>query len=137
MRQAVLDLAEGRVGEALAAFESHGQLKRCVNQRAAEAELVAAWGDVRDGESLTLASTRAEVSRLNSGIQRLRVRMGELGEVAFEDGGLRIGDSVVLTRNNRFLGVRNGDVGVIENRMTDSGKVAVRLRGKVVFVVKG
>jgi conjugative relaxase-like TrwC/TraI family protein len=129
MRQAVLDLAEGRVGEAMAAFEEHGQLQRFAKSRAAEAALVERWSEHRSEEPpLVLASTRAEVARLNSEIQEWRGCRGELGEVVSEEPKLRVGDRVVFGRNDAFLGVRNGDVGVIEGRLAVRGDVCVLVR---------
>ena len=112
MRQAVLDLAEGRVGEAMAAFEEHQQLERFPNGRLAEAALVERWSEYQGQEHpLVLAATRAEVARLNAEIQRKREAGGKLREIVSEEPRLRVGDRVIFGRNDAFLGVRNGDVG--------------------------
>lgn len=72
-----------------------------------------------------LASTRAEVARLNSEIQERREACGELGEVVSEDPMFRVGDRVVFGRNDALLGVRNGDVGVVEGRLAGRGDARV------------
>ncbi len=140
MRQAVLDLAEGRVGEAMAAFEEHQQLERFPNGRLAEAALVERWRDHRGQEHpLILASTRAEVARLNSEIQGRREDRGELGAVVCEEPKFRVGDLVVFRRNDAFLGVRNGDVGVVEVRRASQGDqgIVVRVGDRIVATEAG
>jgi conjugative relaxase-like TrwC/TraI family protein len=130
MRQAVLDLAEGRVGAAMAAFEARGQLARFPNVRIAGAALVKGWGDNQGQDlPLVLATTRAEVARLNAEIQMWRETRGELGGAVAEDPKLRVGDRVVFTRNDTFLGVRNGDVGTIDGGRQSQGTVRVRVQG--------
>ncbi len=53
---------------------------------------------------------------LNLMAQELRRLEGELGDRSIVIGGVRYfeGDRVVFTRNNRALGVYNGDFGIIE-----------------------
>jgi conjugative relaxase-like TrwC/TraI family protein len=133
MRQAVLDLAEGRVGEALGAFKDHGQLERHPNPRAAEAAIVQRWGEC-PVEPLVLASTRAEVSRLNAEVQRVREQRGELGHLVSAEPRLRVGDRVVFGRNDAFLGVRNGDVGVVAGSRRAGEPIDVRHGDRVVSV---
>lgn len=135
MRQAVLDLAEGRVGEAMAAFEERQQLKRFPNGRLAEAALVERWSEHQGQEyPLVLATTRAEVARLNAEIQRRREACGGLGQVVSEEPRLRAGDRVLFGRNDAFLGVRNGDVGVVEGRWASHNdqRIIVRVGDRVV-----
>lgn len=137
MRQAVLDLAEGRVGEAMAAFEERRQLERFPNGRLAEAALVERWSEhQRQGHPLVLATTRAEVARLNAEIQRRREVGGELGEAVSEEPRLLVGDRVVFGRNDAFFGVRNGDVGVVEDRLDGQHgqRIVVRVGELVVMV---
>lgn len=138
MRQAVLDLAEGRVGEAMVAFEENQQLGRFPNARLAEAALVEHWS-AHQGLLLVLAPTRAEVARLNTAIQGRRETRCELGGVVSEDPRLRVGDLVVFGRNDMLLGVRNGDVGVVEGKRASQNDrhIIVRVSDRVVVVPAG
>lgn len=119
MRDVVRDLAGGRAEEALRALSGHGRLHVVRGRGALVRDLVATWEKAtKEGldENLVLASTRAEVAMLNQRLQEARVVRGEVtgARMCVGEAELCVGDRVMFRRNDRFLGVRNGEFGVVE-----------------------
>ncbi|MFZ4408171.1 MAG: AAA family ATPase [Paracraurococcus sp.] len=81
-REAARDLAEGRFGQAVAAFDREGAITWSADGEAARAALVAAW--TRDTAAEPAASrfvfayTNADVDRLNANLRQVRRDRGEL-----------------------------------------------------------
>lgn len=135
-RQASRDLAEGRVADALKAYDADGCVHNASRQ---ETALVALLQDyLADRESgtastqLAFAHRRKDVFALNQAIRRA-VRLSSNGEpetILETETGSRAfatGDRIVFTRNEHELGVKNGMLGTVESAATD--RIAVRLDG--------
>jgi Ti-type conjugative transfer relaxase TraA len=133
-RDATRQLATGRTGEALAAYEQAGHIHAADTREAARSNLVDRWDAQRraaPGETrIILTHTRDEVGELN-GLARERLRQaGELGDdvtIATTRGERQFarGDRVKFLRNERGLGVKNGSLGTIES--AGSARMAVML----------
>ena len=88
-------------------------------------------GGVPGPDHIVTAYRNVDVEALNAAIRAARGTRGELGaEAPFRtDQGVRAfaaGDAVLLTRNDRGLGVANGDRGAVTR--AEPGRIAVRLR---------
>ncbi|GLR87612.1 putative conjugal transfer protein TraA [Bradyrhizobium iriomotense] len=118
MRDASLDLARGRTGEALSAYRHHGRLFGSELKAHAIDNLIADWNRDYDPSksTLILAHLRRDVRALN---EMARAKLVERGLVeeghAFrtEDGErwFAPGDQIVFLKNEGSLGVKNGMIG--------------------------
>lgn len=115
MRQASSDLAHGKVGAALRAYDQAGMVHGRWSRDDAINALIEDWNHdlAQDKTALILAHRRADVRLLN---QRARAKLLERGllkeSFAFttEDGdrSFAAGDQIVFLRNEGSLGVKNG-----------------------------
>ncbi|KQY29494.1 conjugal transfer protein TraA [Caulobacter sp. Root487D2Y] len=122
-RDATRQLATGRTGEALAAYEARGMVHAAVTRDQAREDLVERWDRDRVAEPgksrIILTHTNDEVRDLNlTARDRLR-GAGALGEdvtVKAERGerAFAAGDRLMFLKNDRGLGVKNGMLGEIE-----------------------
>jgi hypothetical protein len=138
-REAARDLAEGRFGRAVAAFDREGAITWSEGGEAARAALVAAW--TRDTAAEPAASrfvfayTNADVDRLNAELRAVRRGRGELGspDYRFETkhgaAEFAVGDRVQITETDRRLGLHNGNAGTITGIDGVTGSVQARLDG--------
>ncbi|MBZ9845681.1 Ti-type conjugative transfer relaxase TraA [Mesorhizobium sp. CA5] len=128
-RDATRDLATGRIGAAISAYEAQGMVHQAATREEARAELVDRWD--RDRQALPEASriilthTNDEVRALNQAARERMRAAGDLGDDVHVDveRGVRnfaSGDRVMFLRNERGLGVKNGTLGVIEEVSTQS-----------------
>ena len=135
MRTASLDLAEGRVVEAVKAYAAHDAIKVHAGSEATldavANAFVADWSETSD--VLALAHSNAVVRELNA---RIRARLREAGQI---QSGARFetrsgpetfgaGDRVVFLRNDRRMGpdgVRNGQLGTVA--AAERGRLSVDL----------
>lgn len=115
MRQASTDLACGRIGAALAAYDDAGMVRSEWSKDEAIASLIEDWNDDYDPTrtALILAHRRADVHLLNERAREKLVERGIIGEgFAFRtEVGTRnfaVGDQIVFLRNEGSLGVKNG-----------------------------
>lgn len=118
MRDASLDLARGRVEEAINAYRQQGRILGSVVKAQAIENLITDWNREYDPAKTTLilAHLRRDVRSLNSLAREKLVERGIVGEGhAFrtEDGLRRFdaGDQIVFLKNDRALGVKNGMIG--------------------------
>ncbi|MBB3237066.1 Ti-type conjugative transfer relaxase TraA [Phyllobacterium endophyticum] len=118
MRDASLDLARGRVEEAVNSYQQRGRIFGSVVKRQAIETLIADWNREYDPTKtiLILAHLRRDVRSLNSFAREKLVERGIVGEGhAFRtDDGLRrfdAGDQIVFLKNDSALGVKNGMIG--------------------------
>ncbi len=81
-----------------------------------------------------IAHRRRDVADLNGRAHALMRAAGALGEDEVAAGGLRVaaGDLVMLRRNDRRLGVINGERGIAVGVDAERGEVDVELRGRTV-----
>ncbi len=132
-REAASAIAEGRVGEALAAYEQRGFVHVGATKADAVRALVAQWveaGEQQPAASrLMLAGERADVRALNA---QARDRLQQSGQLdtgpsivtAHGPREIAMGDRLVCTRNSRHYAVRNGQLGTVE-AMTGTGQNTV------------
>jgi len=140
-RQAVADLAEGKVREALSAFSEHGQLTVEKSGEEALKALFSAWkkdGLARPKDNLILTGTNEAAARLNALAQRehvgLRLFRRSITVVSDPDENEHrtcqtyySGDRILFLQNSEMYGVCNGDLGTIvgfgANRLHPTVKV--------------
>ena len=137
-REAVEAFADGRAADALGAFRDRGFLKIADNREGAMRELMGAWRGVTGkggtkslSENLIFAGTRAEARDLNQMAQAARRESGELGFRFVRVNGevIHEKDRILITKNDRALGVSNGDLGTVKRIELISQRMIVGLDG--------
>ncbi|ARP68337.1 Ti-type conjugative transfer relaxase TraA (plasmid) [Mesorhizobium sp. WSM1497] len=132
-RDATRDLATGRIGAAISAYDAQGMVHHAATRDAARSELVERWDRDRqahpEASRIILTHTNDEVRALNQAARERMRAAGDLGEdvqVNVERGprNFASGDRVMFLRNERGLGVKNGTLGIVEEVSTQS--IAVR-----------
>lgn len=136
-RHASRDLAEGRIEEAIKAYDADGAVHRSDDRDGALSALLQDY--MRDREAsgpnstqLAFAHRRKDVFALNQAI-RSAIRLSgnakpetvfptETGDRAFAEG-----DRIVFTRNDKALGVKNGMLGTV--KAANDGALSVALEG--------
>ncbi len=122
-REATRDLATGRTGDAIHAYDTHGMVHAAATREQARDDLIDRWDRDRqaspDRSRIILAHTRDEVRELNEAARERMRDAGDLGDdvrLAVERGerSFASGDRVMFLRNERGLGVKNGTLGTIE-----------------------
>ncbi|QPC88919.1 Ti-type conjugative transfer relaxase TraA (plasmid) [Mesorhizobium sp. NBSH29] len=118
MRVASLDLARGRVDQAVSAYRKQGKVLGSELKAEAVVNLIDDWNRDYDAAKTTLilAHLRRDVRMLNVMAREKLVERGIVGEGhAFrtEDGMRRFdaGDQIVFLKNDSALGVKNGMIG--------------------------
>jgi Ti-type conjugative transfer relaxase TraA len=123
-RDATRDLATGRTGEAIHAYDTHGMVHAAQTRDQARDDLIDRWDRDRqaapDRGRIILTHTNDEVRALNEGARGRMREAGDLGEdvrVTVERGprNFAAGDRVMFLQNERGLGVKNGTLGTIED----------------------
>jgi Ti-type conjugative transfer relaxase TraA len=121
-RDATRDLATGRTGESIRAYDAHGMVHEAATRDEARIDLIDRWD--RDRQSapersrIILTHTNDEVRALNE-VARERMRVaGELGDevrLTVERGerSFASGDRLMFLQNERGLGVKNGTLGTV------------------------
>jgi ATP-dependent exoDNAse (exonuclease V) alpha subunit len=121
-KEATIQFATQQTGPALEQYYAHDCLHEHATQSQAKEAMVDAWNDVRianpDKTQIMLAYTRVDAGDLNQMARSLRHSLGELGEdhSMLTEKGERIfaeGDRVYFLKNDRDLGVKNGNLGTI------------------------
>lgn len=130
-RDAVKDFAEGRAEKGLQSYAERGLLTVSESRKDAMVELICDWANADEtyGEKLILTGTKAEAITLNRLAQSSRNVKEELGEISIKVNGETLfeNDRVLFTKNSRFYGVNNGDLGTIKRIDTEQGNVTVIL----------
>jgi conjugative relaxase-like TrwC/TraI family protein len=127
-RQIVAQLRTGKAAEAVAQLDRIGRLTTDTDPDRLLDRMVDHWSAARAAghDTVMLSLTRDGAAELNQRARATLVEAGALGEVVAELEGreldFRVGDTVVCLRNDRRLGVRNGDVAVVRGS-TDDGLV--------------
>ncbi|ODU50188.1 MAG: hypothetical protein ABS92_03875 [Thiobacillus sp. SCN 63-374] len=137
-RKVVKQFADGKAAEALQSMRERGLLKTSETRAQAMQEMVRDWAQARDpskpGESLMLAATRAEVAQLNAMARAGLKADGRLagGLQVPTAGGMKefaVGERVIFLKNSSALGVKNGELGTIQNLKFDkAGRVEITAR---------
>ena len=136
MRDATRDFANGRTGEAVAAYSRAGMVHAAESRDGARIALIDRWDAERraepDASRIILTHMNKEVAMLNDAARTRLAEQGALGEgVAVRtERGLREfadQDRILFLKNERDLGVKNGTLGTVEKAAPD--RLAVRLDG--------
>jgi len=116
-RDALAALRGGEVDAFARAYHEHGRLIAAPSPEAARAAIVEDWcaAHATGACALMIAHRRSDVADLNA---RARERMRALGRIGADElrtaeRDFATGDRVVTTRNDRAVGVVNGQAGVI------------------------
>lgn len=131
-KEAVFSVAKGEGGSALEQFAERGLLKVEKDRKEAIKSLIFDWsekGREQPAEHLILAGNNLEVKDLNKQAQDKRLESGKLGEGSIRGNSERfyVNDRVVMTRNSRLYGVRNGQLGTIEKIDEKKNSIKVKL----------
>ncbi|RSB40948.1 Ti-type conjugative transfer relaxase TraA [Brevundimonas sp. 357] len=122
-RDATRDLATGRTGNAISAYDRHGMVHSAETREQARGDLIDRWDRDRqaspDSSRIILTHTNVEVRELNEAARDRMREVGNLGEdvlVKVERGerSFAAGDRVMFLQNERGLGVKNGTLGTVE-----------------------
>jgi Ti-type conjugative transfer relaxase TraA len=133
-RDATRDLATGRTGEAIHAYDTHGLVHAAPTREQARDDLIEGWDRDRqaspDRSRIILTHTNDEVRALNEGARERMRGAGDLGEdvhLKVERGArsFAAGDRVMFLQNERGLGVKNGTLGTIEQVSAQSMSVRI------------
>jgi len=144
-RDATRDLANGRTGNAIAAYDRHGMVHSAESREQARGDLIDRWDRDRqaspDSSRIILAHTNAEVRDLNEAARERMREAGDLGEevrVTVERGkrSFAAGDRVMFLQNERGLDVKNGTLGTVEQISTQSMTVRTDDGRSIAFDLK-
>ncbi|GGB35007.1 hypothetical protein GCM10011505_15550 [Tistrella bauzanensis] len=144
-RAATRDLATGRTGDAIHAYDTHDMIHAAPTREQARGELIDRWDHERqanpDATRIILTHTNAEVRELNEAARQKMRAAGELGadvHVAADRGARNFapGDRVMFLQNERGLGVKNGTLGTIEQVSAQSMTVRTDDGRDVAFDLK-
>jgi ATP-dependent exoDNAse (exonuclease V) alpha subunit len=133
-KKAVENMAKGKVKAALEYYAAKKRLKVLDERPLAKDALIDSWaieGIQRPDDHLILAGMNVDVDDLNQRAQKLRFEQGYLGQKSIRIGQseLHQGDRIVLTRNDKKMGVNNGDFGTLRRFNAALGTVTVELDG--------
>jgi Ti-type conjugative transfer relaxase TraA len=121
-REATRDLASGRTGDAIHAYDMHGMVHAAPTREQARDDLIDRWDRDRqaspDHSRIILTHTNDEVRALNAAARERMREAGDLGDdvrLTVERGtrSFASGDRIMFLRNERSLGVKNGTLGTI------------------------
>ena len=129
-KRAVELFSRGHASTALMEYAQRGYVTIKGDRYSVMDSLVDDWarkGIKNPKDNLILASEKREVYALNK-LSQLR-RKEELGESSVRANGQELyqGDRVLITRNSRILGVRNGQLGTVRSVNKQFHKVTVSL----------
>lgn len=136
-RDAVHGFADGDAGRAIAEYAKRGLVAVGIDADDTKRQLVADWNSQRtdDGKSaIILAGTRKDVRALNelARAERVQAREIEQGERVKTEQGYRDfsqGDRIVFLKNDKKIGVKNGQLGTIEKLERDGSDFRLTVRG--------
>ncbi len=123
-RDATRDLASGRTGDAIHAYDTHGMVHTAPTREQARDDLIDRWDRDRqaspDQSRIILTHTNDEVRAFNEAARERMRAAGDLGDdvrITVERGARSFasGDRVMFLQNERGLGVKNGTLGTIEH----------------------
>lgn len=122
-REATRELATGRTGDAIRAYDEAGMVHAAATREAAREELIDRWSRDRQdnpgASRIILTHTNDEVRSLNEAARERMRASGDLGDdVAIKvergDRAFASGDRIMFLRNERSLGIKNGTLGTIK-----------------------
>jgi conjugative relaxase-like TrwC/TraI family protein len=135
-RDALRHLRDGDTQRALTAYQEHDRITIGYNADETKHLVVADWwaARVRGEDAVMLAGRRWEVAELNVHGRLRALHAGQLAGPTLEVDGVAFqrGDTVMMLRNDRSVGVRNGNRGVVLDVDLAERTMRVRLpRGDV------
>ncbi len=122
-REATRELATGRTGDAIRAYDEAGMVRAAETREAARKQLVEHWDRDRkldpNASRIILTYTNDEVRTLNEAARDRMRASGDLGhdvslKVERGDRAFASGDRIMFLRNERSLEVKNGTLGTVE-----------------------
>src|SRR5690606_10135067 len=144
-RDATRDLATGKTGAAIHAYDRHDMVHEAASREQARDDLIDRWDRERqaspDSSRIILTHTNAEVWELNEAARDRMREAGDLGEdvrVTVERGARNFaaGDRVMFLQNERGLCVKNGTLGTIEHVSAQSMSVQTDDGRSIAFDLK-
>jgi len=132
-RAALSLVRSGRAGEAIAVYGEHGRVHLAPDAGAARAALVADWWAARTAhpgeEAVMLAGRKTDIDRLNAAARAVRKDAGQLAGAELDVAGrsFAVGDDILALRNDRRLGVVNGDRGQVTAINPDTATLTIVL----------
>lgn len=137
-QQALRHLRDGDTSEALNAYLEHGRITVGHDAHQAKTLLLADWwaAYAAGDDAVMLAGRRADVAELNLAGHHRADTAGMLTgpTLAVNATPIRAGDKVMMLRNNRHLGVRNGNRGTVLAVDPDARTLQVRLTRGIVDI---
>jgi Ti-type conjugative transfer relaxase TraA len=138
-REAVHDFADGRAVEGLTKYLERGLLTITEKRGEAVSQMVDAWSkDPADyPDKIMMGSTRAAVNELNRLGQGFRIERGELGTESVTANGydFHAGDRILFRKNDRRLGVLNGEKATVREIDAKSETLIARMDGGELRVI--
>jgi hypothetical protein len=126
-REALALLRDGDADGAVRRYAERGRIVSGEDDEAVRGRLVEDWWQAGDpDDAVMIAHRRRDVGDLNGRAHALMRAAGALGEEG--EAGLAVGDRVVMRRNDRQLGVVNGERGTVVG--VDGGDLEVEIRGQ-------
>lgn len=144
-RDATRDLATGKTGNAIHAYDRHGMVHVAETREQARGDLIERWDRERqatpDATRIILTHTNDEVRALNEAAREKMQDAGNLGDevrVTVERGtrNFASGDRVMFLANERGLGVKNGTLGTVQEVSAQSMTVRADDGRSVTFDLK-
>lgn len=135
------DLRMGRITEAMARYDTLELVHREETTEKLCEQMVANWAVERDGgqKSIMLADRVRDTEELNDVARALLRNQGRLGadeltttSVSRRQLGFAVGDQVLLTKNERKLGVFNRQVGTVQSIDANAGSMTLRIDDRTV-----
>ena len=131
-RDAVKSFAEGDAQKALKSYAERGLVTVKDNPNEARDSLIESWkkdGVAKPKENIIIASTNLDIAILNEKAQVVRFSEKQLKGDGYNLNGKNYfeGDRVLFTKNNKKLGVANGDLGTITEIDKKNKKFSVQL----------
>lgn len=130
-RHALAELRTGDVDQALGAYQRHGRITFADTAPDALDVMVNDWWDATDrGEQVLMIATRnVDVDDLNVAARARLQAAGQITgpELDIDGRSFAAGDRVLFKRNDRQLGVINGDMGTVARVDTARQRMAVDL----------
>jgi Ti-type conjugative transfer relaxase TraA len=141
-RGAVTKFAHGEARAALHDYASRGFVSVSDNRALAKESLLESWkergGAISPEKHLMLAGQKNEVVEINRRAQAIRYAKGEIssegGRIKIGKEVFLVGDRVLFTKNSRFVGVKNGELGTVEGVNEKTRTLTVKTdRGRIQF----
>ena len=132
-RQALAELRHWRVDEAMALLAAHGRITEAPTSMQVREQMVNDWyaSRSRREDAVMLARRRVDVHDLNHRARQIRKEHGELGPGMIVRGReYSPGDRIITLRNDRRIGVVNGQRGTVRSVDAESGSMRVHFDGE-------